>query len=65
MPYLASSGGSSAKCETLATGGKRDNKTKQKKQKEGEIQCVVLAVPNTRMMSFYNNLQLAIFITAL
>lgn len=37
---------------------------KTKKQKEGEIQCVVLAAPNTRMMSLYNNLQFAIFITA-
>lgn len=64
MPYLVSSGGSSAKCETLARREKgQQNKTK--KQKEGEIHCVVLPAPNTPMMSLYNNLQFAIFITAL
>lgn len=47
MPYLASSGGSSAKCETLARGGKRDNKRKQKikKRERYSVLCSPPRIP--------------------
>lgn len=67
MPYLASSGGGGLQREVRNTRERREKgqQNKTKKQKEGEMQCVVLVAPKTRMMSLHNNLQFAIFITAL